>query len=73
MLDAGGRPVPLGGGGLGKGVELELAELDYRLADVDLIIACDVDNALTGPSGPRSCTGPRRVRPPRHAASLIVT
>jgi glycerate kinase len=51
FLDADGKPVGPGGGGLAALAEADLSGLDPRLADVDLILASDVDNPLTGPTG----------------------
>lgn len=51
FLDADGKPVGPGGGGLAELAEANLSGLDPRLADVDLILASDVDNPLTGPKG----------------------
>ncbi|MCX5108251.1 glycerate kinase [Streptomyces sp. NBC_00378] len=51
FLDADGKPVGPGGGGLADLAEADLSGLDPRLADVDLILASDVDNPLTGPKG----------------------
>ncbi|MET8329967.1 glycerate kinase [Streptomyces sp. NPDC005181] len=51
FLDADGKPVGPGGGGLAELAEVDLSGLDPRLADVDLILASDVDNPLTGPKG----------------------
>ncbi|SCZ01174.1 glycerate kinase [Streptomyces sp. 136MFCol5.1] len=51
FLDADGKSVGPGGGGLAKLAEADLSGLDPRLADVDLILASDVDNPLTGPKG----------------------
>ncbi|MBH0245377.1 glycerate kinase, partial [Streptomyces cavourensis] len=41
----------LDGGGLAALAEADLSGLDPRLKDVDLILASDVDNPLTGPKG----------------------
>ncbi len=51
FLDADGKPVGPGGAGLAKLAEADLSGLDPRLAEVDLILASDVDNPLTGPKG----------------------
>lgn len=51
FLDADGKPVGPGGGGLAALAEADLSGLDPRLAEVDLILASDVDNPLTGPKG----------------------
>lgn len=51
FLDGDGRPVAAGGAALAELAEADLTGLDPRLADVDLILASDVDNPLTGPKG----------------------
>lgn len=51
FLDADGTPVGPGGGGLADLVTADLSGLDPRLGEVDLILAGDVDNPLTGPKG----------------------
>lgn len=51
FLDADGKPVGPGGGGLADLAEADLSALDPRLADIDLVLASDVDNPLTGPKG----------------------
>nr|WP_202483849.1 glycerate kinase [Streptomyces sp. SID8359] len=51
FLDADGKPVGPGGGGLAALAGADLSGLDPRLKDVDLILASDVDNPLTGPKG----------------------
>lgn len=51
FLDADGKPVGPGGGGLVDLAEADLSGLDPRLKEIDLILASDVDNPLTGPKG----------------------
>lgn len=51
FLDVDGKPVAAGGAALADLAEADLTGLDPRLADVDLILASDVDNPLTGPKG----------------------
>ncbi|WP_327122192.1 glycerate kinase [Streptomyces sp. NBC_01341] len=51
FLDKDGEPVGPGGGGLAELAEADLSGLDPRLAGIDLILASDVDNPLTGPKG----------------------
>lgn len=51
FLDADGKPVGPGGGGLAALASADLSGLDPRLAGIDLILASDVDNPLTGPKG----------------------
>lgn len=51
FLDADGKPVGPGGGGLAGLATADLSGLDPRLGEVDLVLASDVDNPLTGPKG----------------------
>jgi glycerate 2-kinase len=49
-----------GGAGLLDVERLELDGLDGRLADTTVVVACDVDNPLTGPSGAAAVYGPQK-------------
>ncbi|MFE6975068.1 glycerate kinase [Streptomyces sp. NPDC057682] len=51
FLDADGKPVGPGGAALADLATADLSGLDPRLGGVDLILASDVDNPLTGPNG----------------------
>jgi glycerate kinase len=53
-------PPPAGGAGLLAVERLDLDELDGRLADTTVVVACDVDNPLTGPSGAAAVYGPQK-------------
>lgn len=53
-------PVPLTGGGLADIATVDLSALDARLADLELDIACDVDNPLCGPTGAAAVFGPQK-------------
>jgi len=44
--------------------------LDERLAGVDLVVACDVDNPLLGPSGAAAVYAPQKGADPRCVAAL---
>jgi glycerate kinase len=60
FLDAGGavlEPVPAALGTLGR---IDLTQLDARLGNVSIAIACDVDNPLLGPSGAAAVYGPQK-------------
>lgn len=70
FLDADGEPVPPGGGGLHALATADLAGLDTRLADVDLVLASDVDNPLTGPTGAPAVYGPQKGASPDEVAAL---
>ena len=60
LLDADGDPVPHGGGPLRELATADLSGLDPRLADVDVVLASDVDNPLTGPKGAAAVYGPQK-------------
>ncbi|WP_445403099.1 glycerate kinase [Streptomyces sp. LE64] len=60
FLDAAGEPVGPGGGGLLDLAAVDLSGLDPRFAEVDLVLAGDVDNPLTGPRGAAAVYGPQK-------------
>ncbi len=60
FLDEDGEPVPPGGGALAGLARADLSGLDPRLAAVDLVLASDVDNPLTGPKGAPAVYGPQK-------------
>lgn len=60
VLDADGRPVPAGGNGLLRAARLELGGLDVRLADTEILVACNPYNLLTGKSGVARVFGPQK-------------
>jgi glycerate kinase len=70
FLDAGGEPVTPGGGGLAALARADLSGLDPRLSSVDLVLASDVDNPLTGPKGAAAVYGPQKGASPDDVAVL---
>ncbi|MFE0641873.1 glycerate kinase [Streptomyces sp. NPDC058877] len=60
FLDADGEPVGPGGAPLANLATADLSGLDPRFASVDLILASDVDNPLTGPKGAPAVYGPQK-------------
>lgn len=60
FLDAEGAPVGPGGGGLAALASADLSGLDPRLADVEVVLASDVDNPLLGPKGAAAVYGPQK-------------
>ncbi|KUH40519.1 glycerate kinase [Streptomyces kanasensis] len=60
FLDGDGEPVGPGGGGLRDLATADLSGLDPRFADVDLVLASDVDNPLTGPKGAPAVFAPQK-------------
>jgi hypothetical protein len=73
LRDREGEPVGRGGGALAVPERIDPAGLHRRLAVVELLVACDVDNPLCGPSGTPPCTGRRRVRRGRTSRYLTPT
>ncbi|MFF3846367.1 glycerate kinase [Streptomyces sp. NPDC002328] len=70
FLDADGEPVAPGGGGLADVARADLSGLDPRLSSVELILASDVDNPLTGPKGAPAVYGPQKGASPDDVAAL---
>ncbi|MFJ3231837.1 glycerate kinase [Streptomyces sp. NPDC086787] len=70
FLDERGEPVPPGGGGLAALARADLTGLDPRLTAVDLVLAGDVDNPLTGPTGAAAVYGPQKGASPDQVAAL---
>ncbi|MGY1453733.1 glycerate kinase [Streptomyces sp. SS8] len=60
FLDDGGRPLQPGGGPLRHLATADLSGLDPRLRDVEIVLASDVDNPLTGPHGAAAVYGPQK-------------
>ncbi|MFI1761341.1 glycerate kinase [Streptomyces sp. NPDC020800] len=70
FLDADGEPVAPGGGGLAELARADLTGLDPRLPDVELVLASDVDNPLTGPKGAPAVYGPQKGASPDDVETL---
>ncbi|MET9496553.1 glycerate kinase [Streptomyces sp. NPDC006552] len=70
FLDAAGAPVGPGGGALAGLASADLSGLDPRLADVEIVLASDVDNPLTGPKGAPAVYGPQKGASPQDVAEL---
>lgn len=60
FLDADGAPVGPGGGALADLASADLSGVDPRFAEVDFVLASDVDNPLTGPKGCAAVYGPQK-------------
>ena len=60
LLKESGSPIKEGGGGLGHLHEIDATGMDPRIQECEILVACDVNNPLTGPEG-ASCTyGPQK-------------
>lgn len=60
LLSAGQQQIAPGGGALETLTRIDLSELDPRLADCRIDVACDVTNPLTGPQGASAVFGPQK-------------
>ncbi|EMN8583398.1 glycerate kinase [Klebsiella aerogenes] len=60
LLNAGQQQIAPGGGALETLARIDLSELDPRLADCRIDVACDVTNPLTGPQGASAVFGPQK-------------
>ncbi|WP_246212235.1 glycerate kinase [Streptomyces abyssomicinicus] len=72
LLDADGKELGPGGGALAALASVDLSGLDPRVADgtVELVLASDVDNPLTGPFGAAAVYGPQKGASPEDVAAL---
>lgn len=60
LLDADGRELGWGGGELGRLARIDVAGLDPRLRQTEILVACDVSNPLYGPEGAAPVFGPQK-------------
>lgn len=60
FLDKNSQLIGDGGGALGDLQRIDLKDLDPRLTDLDMEVACDVGNPLTGSQGASAVFGPQK-------------
>jgi len=60
LRDRNGEELRPGGGALGELAEIELSGLHPGLRGAEVVVACDVDNPLTGRSGAAAVYGPQK-------------
>lgn len=60
FLDASGKPFVPVGGTLARVAAIDVDPLDERVADLDIVAMCDVDNPLTGAHGAAAVFGPQK-------------
>ncbi|UOE86685.1 glycerate kinase [Vibrio splendidus] len=60
VQDDDGQELNRGGAALAELASIDLTGLDSRCADVELIVACDVDNPLCGDNGASHIFGPQK-------------
>lgn len=73
LLDRDGNPLGFGGGELSKLDSIDLSQLDPRLKEVHIEVACDVDHPLTGERGASAVFGPQKERPRKWWPSWMPT
>jgi glycerate 2-kinase len=60
LLDPDGMEIADGGAALEHIERLDLSGLHPRLSNAEIVVACDVDNPLTGPHGTAAVYGPQK-------------
>jgi len=70
FLDKGSKDIPTGGGGLEYLDRIDISNLDPRIAEAHVIVACDVDNPLVGPRGGPEVFGPQKGATPKMVKKL---
>ncbi|KXI23287.1 glycerate kinase [Photobacterium sanguinicancri] len=70
LLDASGKEIGYGGGALARLATIKMDNVDPRLANIHLEVACDVDNPLCGPKGASHIFGPQKGATPSMVEQL---
>ncbi|WP_163931166.1 glycerate kinase [Paraferrimonas sp. SM1919] len=70
FLDEDGQPLNPGGAELIRLAEIDLSELDNRLQNTEILVACDVDNPLLGHNGASHIFGPQKGATPEQVKQL---
>ena len=60
ILDENGKQIAFGGGNLEQIEKMNLKNLDSRLKEVEILVACDVDNPLYGENGAAYIYAPQK-------------
>ena len=60
FLDNKGKPVPQGGGALSEVRQIRMEGLNRRISEIEILVACDVTNPLTGRHGASYVYGPQK-------------
>ena len=70
FLDQNGESLPEGGAALQNLARIDISGLDQRLAKMEILVACDVDNPLCGPRGASAVYGPQKGATPEIVEEL---
>ncbi|MFA0627023.1 glycerate kinase [Vibrio sp. 10N.222.49.A3] len=70
LLDRAGQELSRGGAVLADLASIDLTGVDSRCSDIELIVACDVDNPLCGDNGASYIFGPQKGATPEQVLML---
>ncbi len=70
LLDSRGRELAPGGAALAGLDRIEVSDLDPRVRTAGVVVACDVNNPLCGPTGASAVFGPQKGATPEIVAEL---
>lgn len=70
LLDSSGKDIPFGGRGLKKLDKIDISGIDKRIAETEIIVACDVSNPLTGVYGAANVYGRQKGATPEMIKKL---
>ncbi|MEA4883616.1 MAG: glycerate kinase [Clostridia bacterium] len=70
LLDSDGMEIGPGGAELSRLARIDLSRMDPRVMESEFVVACDVDNPLTGPRGASAVYGPQKGATPEMVRKL---
>jgi glycerate kinase len=70
LLDKDGKDISRGGEGLARFASVDISDRHPGVAGVEAVVACDVDNPLTGPKGAPAVYGPQKGATPEMVEKL---
>ena len=70
FLNVNGEPIPHGGGGLNELASIDITGLHPAILETETVVACDVNNPLTGPEGASHVYGPQKGATPEMVETL---
>ena len=70
LLDINGKQISRGGGNLGQLASIDVTGLHPAIAETETVVACDVNNPLTGPDGASHVYGPQKGATPEMIETL---
>jgi glycerate kinase len=70
LRDEAGRDLPPGGGALRGLASIDTSQIAREVRDMDIVVATDVENPLTGPHGASAVYGPQKGASPEQVSML---